>query len=101
MMKTNAKNDFTFALESPHTPAFIFEILRDVMQWWTGLYGEQIEGSSGNLHDEFTFSAGGGMHNTTQRVIELIPDRKIVWQVTAANLTFLDDPAEWKDTTFG
>jgi len=57
-----------------------------------------MEGNSANIGDEFTFSAGGGMHYSKQRLTELVPNQKIVWQVIESNLSFLQDPTEWNGT---
>ncbi|MEO8147956.1 MAG: SRPBCC domain-containing protein [Bacteroidia bacterium] len=91
-------SDYTFSLESSETPKEIFETLLNVRSWWFGLYSETIEGSTNKLNEEFTFSAGGGMHYSKQKLVELIPNKKIVWLVTDSNLTFLEKPNEWTGT---
>lgn len=58
----------------------------------------RLPGKVKKLNDEFSFKAGGGVHNTTQKLVELVPNKKIVWLVTGSDLTFLSDPGEWKDT---
>jgi hypothetical protein len=93
-----ATKDFTFSFQSSQSPEHIFDTLLNVNEWWTGLYSEHITGKSAKPGDEFTFSAGGGVHNSKQKLIELVPDRKIVWQVTDSNLTFLKKADEWTDT---
>jgi hypothetical protein len=50
------------------------------------------------MGDEFSFLAGGGMHFCKQKLIELIPNKKIVWLVTESNLSFLENPKEWENT---
>lgn len=92
------QENFTYSFTSSKSAEEIFELLLNIEQWWSGLYEETIEGKSQKLNDEFTFKAGGGMHDTTQKLIELIPTKKIVWLVTNSKLTFLSDPSEWKNT---
>jgi hypothetical protein len=92
------KENFTYSFTSSKTPEVIFELLLNIEQWWSGLYEETIKGKSHQINDEFSFKAGGGMHDTTQKLIELIPNKKIVWLVTNSKLAFLSDPSEWKNT---
>ena len=92
------KENFTYSFTSSTSAKDIFELLLDIEKWWSGLYEETIKGKSHQLNDEFTFKAGGGMHDTTQKLIELIPNKKIVWLVTNSKLTFLSGPSEWENT---
>lgn len=91
-------DSYTYRFSTQKSPGEIFQLLLDIDQWWSGLYEESIMGKSQNLGDEFSFSAGGGMHVTKQKLVELIPNKKIVWQVTESNLTFLDNPFEWENS---
>ena len=90
--------DFTKTLSVDKTPEEAFNAIKNVRGWWSGLYSEEIEGSADKLNDEFTFLAGGGAHYTKQKLIEVIPDKKIVWLVTDSNLTFIKDKSEWIGT---
>ena len=94
-----ATNDFTFSFPSSRDPKSIFATLLNVKEWWTGLYSENITGSSSKLNDEFAFSAGEGAHYSKQRLTELVPSKKIAWKVTDSNLTFLKKPDEWTNTS--
>jgi hypothetical protein len=94
-MKTK---DFTSSLLVDASPAEIFDGLKNVRGWWSGLYGEEFEGSSQKVNDEFTFRAGDGMHYSKQKLIELVPGKKLVWLVTESKLSFLKDKSEWTDT---
>jgi len=98
-METIAKN-FTYSFTSSKTPSAIFELLLHIEQWWSGKYEETIKGESEKVNDEFTFKAGGGAHYSKQKLIELIPNKKIVWLVTDSKLNFISDPSEWVGTTF-
>ncbi len=94
-MKTQ---DFTYTLVTHQSPAKVFKVIKNVRDWWSGLYGEEIEGSTDKLNDEFTYRAGGGAHYSKQKLIALIPGKKIVWLVTESKLTFLTNESEWTGT---
>jgi len=93
-------NHFTYTFNSSQPVELIFSVLQDVRQWWMGIYNETITGSSLELNDEFRFVAGGGVHDTTQQLIEIDPGKKIAWQVINSNLSFLHRPDEWTGTRF-
>ncbi|TDE17126.1 SRPBCC family protein [Dyadobacter psychrotolerans] len=80
------------------SPKQVYELLLDVKQWWSGIYDEIITGESQKENDTFSFSAGGGMHFSEQILKQLIPYKRIVWEVTESNLAFLSDPNEWAGT---
>ena len=92
------KENFTYSFKSSKSAEEVFKALLNVEQWWSGLYEETIEGKSQKVNDEFSFKAGGGVHYSKQKLIELIPDKKIVWLVTDSKLTFLSDPDEWTNS---
>ncbi|HRG52443.1 MAG TPA: SRPBCC domain-containing protein [Bacteroidia bacterium] len=92
------KENFTYQFRSSKTPEAIFELLLNVDQWWSGLYEETIKGKSHQLNDEFTFEAGQGMHYSKQKLIELVPNKKISWVVTDSKLTFLNKTDEWTNS---
>jgi len=52
-------------------------------------------------NDVFVFDAGNGVHHTEQKLIEVIPDQKIVWEVIDSNLTFASKTNEWTGTKIG
>jgi hypothetical protein len=92
------KENFTYSFKSSKTPKEIFELLLNIEQWWSGLYGESIKGKSQHVNDEFSFKAGGGMHYSKQKLVDLIPTKRIVWLVTDSELSFLSDTGEWNNT---
>ena len=94
----NNNRDFTFQFLSSKSAKEIFPILLDVKSWWKGFYGENIQGESNEVGDEFTFFAGDGVHISKQKLIEKRPNKKLAWQVIESNLSFLNDKKEWDDT---
>ena len=92
MKKQKMKKDsYTNSFTSSKTSDEVFEALLNVQQWWTGFYEETIKGKSKRVDDEFIFKAGGGAHYSKQKLIELIPNKKIVWLVTDSKLNFLNN----------
>lgn len=91
-------SDFTITLLVDKTPAQAFETIKNVRKWWCGIYGEEITGETDHLNDEFSFRAGGGAHYSKQKLVELIPNKKIAWLVTESSLTFLKNESEWTRT---
>ncbi|MBS1667495.1 MAG: SRPBCC domain-containing protein [Bacteroidetes bacterium] len=90
--------NYSYHLETQQSAKEVFGLLLDIKKWWSGIYDETITGNSKKLNDEFSFSAGGGMHFTKQKLVELVPNKKIVWEVMESKLSFLDNPEEWEHT---
>ncbi len=97
-MSNQNSGDYTFYFESSFSIMDAFDHLLDVRRWWTGLHAEIIKGDTKKNGDEFTFSAGDGAHYSKQKLVELIPGKKIVWLVTDSHLSFLEKPNEWTGT---
>lgn len=90
--------DFEYRFHSKKPSNEIFQFLQNVQNWWSGLFGEVISGKSNQIGDEFSFSAGDGVHFSKQKLIELNPDKELVWLVTDSNLSFLNNTHEWENT---
>ncbi|MFA6440434.1 MAG: SRPBCC domain-containing protein [Bacteriovoracaceae bacterium] len=70
-----------------------YQRIMRVTEWWS----ENIEGSFEKLNDVFTIHFAFG-DSFVIKIVELVPDKKIVWQVMDCNLTWVKNSKEWKDT---
>lgn len=91
-------NDFTTSLVVDQTPEQVFKTILNVRGWWSGYYSEEFTGDTEKLNDEFSFRAGGGAHYSKQKLVEVIPNKKVVWLITDSELTFLEKTDEWTGT---
>jgi hypothetical protein len=87
------KTDFTKTLLVEHTPTEAFNAINNVRGWWS----EEIEGNTDKLNEEFTYHYED-VHRCKIKVIELVPDEKVVWLVLDNYFNFTNDKNEWKGT---
>jgi uncharacterized protein YndB with AHSA1/START domain len=85
-------HDFTTTFSVAQTPEEVFEAIKNVPGWWGA-----IEGSTENPGDEFTYRHKD-VHYSRQKLVEVIPSKKLVWLVTDASLSFVKDKREWTGT---
>jgi hypothetical protein len=84
---------YTASFTVSRSPEDVFHAISDVRGWWDG----QIDGEADSLGAEFTYRYQT-LHYSKQKVTEFEPGKKIVWLVTEADITFVEDKTEWKDT---
>jgi len=87
------EQDYTTTITVNATAQEAFQGINSVTKWWT----ENLEGRSQKLDDEFTVQFGD-VHVSTQKLVEVIPNKKVVWLVTDSNLNFIEDKHEWTGT---
>ena len=86
------KQDYTATILVKATANEAFKSINHVAAWWT----ENVEGSSEKLNDVLTIHFGETF--VTIKIVESVPDKKVVWNVTDCYLHWLADKKEWKDT---
>lgn len=87
----NEHFNIIFVVDQPANE--VFNAVCNISKWWT----ENVNGKSLSLNDEFTVQFED-MHFSRQRLIEVIPNKKIVWLVTDSKLSWLENKQEWTDT---
>lgn len=88
-----ATTDFTTTILVDQTPKQVFDAINNVSAWWQG----EVLGESKNLNDEFTYRFGS-FHFSKQKLIEVIPEKKVVWLIIDSQLDFVKDKKEWNNT---
>ena len=88
-----AAKDFTATISVVKTPKDAFNAINNVRGWWT----ENLEGGTEKVGDEFTVQFGK-VHVSTQKLVEMVPNKKVLWLVTDSNLNFIQDKQEWNNT---
>jgi hypothetical protein len=85
--------DFTATISVDKTPKEAFDAINNVRGWWS----ENIEGGTEKLGDEFTYRYKD-VHRCRMKLVEVIPDKRVVWLVLDNYFNFTEDKTEWKGT---
>lgn len=85
--------DFTTTILVEQPPAIAFNAIKNFKAWWS----EEIAGNTDQLNETF-FYHYKEVHLSQIKLIELITDKKLVYQVLANEFNFIKDKTEWVGT---
>jgi hypothetical protein len=86
-------SDFSTTIVANNSAEETFKAICEVSGWWQG----EIKGETLQLNDEFDYRMKGH-HYSRQKVVELIPNVKIIWEVIDSELNGFKNPSEWTGT---
>jgi len=84
---------FNTAIVVDQSPKEVFDAITNPRGWWSA----NITGGTAKLNDEFTYKYKD-VHHCTMKLIEVVPNQKVVWLVLDNYFNFLEDQSEWKNT---
>jgi hypothetical protein len=85
--------DYSTIIVVDQSPKETFDAINNPRAWWS----EEIEGGTEKLNDEFTYHYQD-VHRCKMKLIEVIPNKKVVWLVMDNYFNFTKDKTEWKGT---
>ena len=83
--------DYTTTIMVDQTAKEVFDAINNVRGWWS----EEIEGSTNKLNDDWTYHYED-VHRCKMKIVEVVPNKKIVWLVLDNYFKFTKDNSEWK-----
>lgn len=88
-----SKENFTTTIWVDQKPVTAFNAIKNFRAWWS----EDIEGETDKLNETF-FYHYKDVHLCKIKLIEIVPDKKLVYQVVDNQFNFTKDKTEWIDT---
>jgi uncharacterized protein YndB with AHSA1/START domain len=85
--------NYTTTFLVDQSPKEVFDAITNVRGWWS----ENVEGSTAKLNDVFEYHYKD-IHRCTIKLIDVVPEQKMVWQVLDNYFNFISDQTEWVGT---
>lgn len=85
--------DFTSTIVVDQKPEQVFNAINNVRGWWS----EEIEGNTNHLNEVFNYHYED-VHRCEIKIVEFVPNKKIVWEVLDNYFKFTQDKTEWIGT---
>jgi hypothetical protein len=86
--------DYTATITVDKSPEVALKAIQNLRGWWS----KDIEGDTVNVGDECTHQYKD-VHRCTLKLIERVPNSKVVWRVLDNYFSFTKDKSEWKGTS--
>ncbi len=84
---------FTTTIEVDQTPREVFDAVNNVRGWWS----VDVMGDTTKLNEEFSYRYED-IHRARIKIIEMVPQERVVWHVVDNYFNFTKDKKEWTDT---
>jgi len=85
--------NYTTSFTVKNSPEEVFNAITRVRDWWS----RDIICGTAKQGDEFVFEVPD-VHKSVQKLMEVVPGKRVVWLVTEANMTFIKKADEWTGT---
>ncbi|MBS1529402.1 MAG: SRPBCC domain-containing protein [Bacteroidetes bacterium] len=82
--------DFNTTILIDKTPQEAYNAINNVRGWWS----EEIEGFTDMLNSVYYYHYKD-VHCCTIKLVELVPGKRVVWQVLDNHFNFIADKTEW------
>ncbi|MEX2379145.1 MAG: SRPBCC domain-containing protein [Vicingaceae bacterium] len=84
------QEDYNTSFQVKESPEEVYQAVNNVRGWWS----EEIEGPTDELNKEW-FYHYKDIHLCKMKVVELVPNKRVVWEVVKNSFNFVDDKEEW------
>jgi hypothetical protein len=86
-------SNFTTGIIVDASPVEVFNAVNNVRGWWS----ESVEGDTDSLDEEFLYYYKD-VHISKMKIIEFVPNERVVWLVLENYFNFTTDKSEWSGT---
>ena len=85
-----SNKSFAVKVELKNTQEEVFKAINNVRGWWS----EEVEGNTDHAGDVWYYHFKD-VHRCTIKVVELVPGKRVVWEVLDNYFSFTEDKSEW------
>lgn len=89
----DSNKNFTTTITVEQSPEKAFNSIMDFRSWWS----EEIVGSTDKLNETF-FYHYKDVHLCKIKLVEVVPNKKLVYEVVENEFNFIKDKSEWVNT---